>query len=109
MTPPQLVGQAARLGYAVVRTESGFTLRPRSAERQPLPDWLRSRLAESKDAVVGWLDSASRPRDADPGEGACCRECSAWVYPGGGVTPADVWRACGRTRCPWRPRAEGRP
>lgn len=60
MTATQLVGQAARFGFVVMRTPTSFTLRPKKADAA-LPDWLRAKLADNKQAVIDWLDRVSLP------------------------------------------------
>ena len=108
MTVPQLVGQAARFGFAVVRTPDGATLKPKRPDAA-LPPHLLSKFRDNRQAVIDWLDTAKRPPEPEPTPGEPmpadadeCRVCRSLVDP---THAADVWAMCGRTptKAGWSP------
>lgn len=59
-----LVRHAARAGFAIVRTEAGAAL-VKKREGATCPGWLKERLAESRTAILDWLDGRREEPD-DP-------------------------------------------
>ena len=67
MNVSQLVGQASRFGFAVMRTEAGVSLKRKTPDAK-LPDWLKGQLSANREAIIDWLDGRSQfDLPTDPG------------------------------------------
>lgn len=114
MTVAQLVGMAARHGFAVARTDDGVKLCPKRPDAR-CPEWLIDKLREGRADIIRWLDRSATPDVpneprpdtvvTDPNPPAprptagptVCPTCDADIYPA--ATKADLAQLCDRTPC----------